>query len=152
MILARFKTFETTFFRKDGSKREISKEELEKMIASGEAKKISLREAFPGSIKSPYIGLVIKLNNGLTGVIIDIFERNGDYIFDLFTRNGEVEKNLSWNRDYKIAFGDKVNGFYPFGEDHVPNKRHTLEILPIIQKAEDDLGISLGVAKKENLN
>lgn len=152
MNLHRFKTFENAWMiNPDGSLKKISKEEFDEMQKSGKAQKISLKDVFKGPIKSPYVGLVIKTNAGRVGVIIDVFQRNDDYLMDLYMANGEIEKNLSWNRDYKTAFGDKVHGWSAFG-DYEPNKRHAEEILPIIQKAEDRLGITLNVAKDENLN
>lgn len=149
----RYKAFEAAWmFGKDGSKKQISQEELDGLIASGKAKKISLKEAFPGPIKSPYAGLVIKTNNGYWGVIIDVFKRNDDYLFDMYMEGGEIDKNLSWNREYKIAYGDKIHGYSAFGENGLPNKRHAEEIVPLIEEAEERLGITLGIAKEENLN
>lgn len=145
------------FNPKSGEKKYISKEELDDMIKSGKAKPISLKEAFPGPIKKPYIGLVIKINNGDWGCIVDVFERHSEYLFDLFkwderTDKWEVEKNLRWSKDYKTAFGDWVNGWSAFGDNGEPNKRHEEEIMPILNKVVDVLGINLQVAKDENLN
>ena len=152
-MLHRFKSFEGAYmFGPDGSKKKISQEDLNDLIASGKAKKISLKDLFKGPIKSPYPGLVIKTKDGVWGVIIDVFKRNDDYLFDMYKKDDEVEKNLSWNRDYKTAYGDKIHGWSAFGEDGKPNTRHAEEILPIIQKAEDFLGISLGVAEEENFH
>jgi len=153
MNLQRYKTFEAAWmFNKDGSKTQISQKEFDEMIASGKAKKISLKEAFPGPIKTPYPGLVMKTTNGYWGVIVDVFKRNNDFLFDLYMEGGEIDKNLSWNRDYKTAYGDRIHGYSAFGENGTPNKRHAEEIVPLIDEAEDRLGISLGVAKEENLN
>lgn len=150
--LHRFKTFESAWvLNPDGSHKKISQEEFDEMVKSGKGQKVSLKDIFKGPIKKPYVGLVIKTNSGRVGVIIDLFKRNDDYLMDLYMANSEIEKNLSWNRDYKTAFGDKIHGFSAFG-DYEPNKRHAEEILPIIQKAEEHLGIALGVAKDENLN
>lgn len=139
-----------TVHYQDGTKEQITKSQFDEIIKN--ATKISLKDAFPGPIKTPYVGLVIKTNSGSWGVIIDVFERNGDYLIDLFLNNGEIMKNLSWNRDYKTAFGDKANGFSPFGDNGKPNQRHASEILPLINKAEDTLGINIEIAKSENLN
>jgi hypothetical protein len=154
MNLHRYKTFEAAWlFNSDGSKKQISQEELDRMINSGEAKKVSLKDYFKGPIKSPFPGLVIKTNSGYWGVIIDVFKRNDDFLFDMFMEDGEIEKNLSWNRDFKVAYGDKIQSFMgTFGENGVPNKRHEEEIVPLIEEAEERLGISLGVAKEENLH
>jgi hypothetical protein len=129
-----------------------SQKELTDMLKSGQAKKIPLKEFFKGPVKIPYVGLMIKLNNGYTGVIVDVLKRNNDYLFDLYmTLDGHIENNLSWNRDYKTAYGDKITGFSPFGVNGKPNDRHAQEILPEILKAEDALGIEMGIAKDENL-
>lgn len=151
--LLRFKAFEGTVMRNpDGSWKKISQEELDKMLASGKAQKLNLKDVFTGPVKRPYIGLVIKTNFGSWGVIIDVFKRNEDYLFDLFLSSGEIEKNLSWNRDYKTAFGDRLYGFSAFGDDNYkPNKRHSEEIMPLINKAEDALGIDMQTAKEEDL-
>lgn len=134
-----------------GKLEKIPDTEWQQLMASGQAKKISLKEAFPGPVKSPYVGLVIKTNDGYWGVIVDVFQRNDDWLFDIYLKDGEVKKNLSWNRDYKIAYGDRIHGWYPFGEDGVPNNRHG-EIIELLDESEDVLGINLGVAKPENLN
>lgn len=153
MKLERFKTFEAAYsINDDGSLKKLSDDDWTKIQASGKAEKISLKDFFKSPIKSPYPGLVIKTNDGVYGVIIDVFERNGDFLFDMYKNGGEIDKNLSWNREYKIAYGDKIHGYSAFGENGLPNRRHKEEILPLIEEAEEKLGLNLGVAKQENLN
>lgn len=150
--LITYKIFETAYQYDDSGKLiKIPDERFNAMLNSGAAKKISLKDFFKGPIKSPYIGLVLKTNEGKFGVVVDVFERNGDWLFDLFLPSGEVEKNLTWSRDYKTAFGDRIHGWSAFGEDGVPNARH-VEIVSLLDKCEDALGIDLGVAKPDNLN
>lgn len=110
------------------------------------AKKISLKEAFPGPVKKPYVGLYIKLNSDLHGVIIDTFERNGDWLFDIHIYgDDEVQRNLSWNRDYKTAFGDLKYGWSAFGENGEPNARWYKEIKPRIEDVMDRYGLEAEV-------
>ncbi len=106
------------------------------------AVRIQLSELFGKEVEKPYVGLVIKLNSGLWGVIIDTFERNGDYLFDIYINGDEeVEKNLSWNRDAKTVYGDIKYGWSAFGENGVPNRRHDEEIQPIITRVMDKFGL-----------
>lgn len=137
--------------RDTGKLDKISDTDFEKLKQSGEVKKLSLKDVFSGPIKTPYKGLVIKTNDDVPGVIIDVFERNGDFLFDLFLNNGTVEKNLSWARDYKTAYGDRVHGWGAFGTDGVPNERHE-EVLEMLDRCEDYLGLDLSVGKDSEIN
>jgi len=148
-----YKTFEAAYRlnNETGKMEKIDDAEFQKLVASGQAKKVSLKDIFKGPVKSPYVGLVIKTNDGKMGVVIDVFERNGDWLFDLFLPDNSVEKNLSWSRDFKTAYGDRVHGWSAFGENGTPNNRH-IEITALLDKCEDVLGIDLGISKPENLN
>lgn len=110
----------------------IDKSELDK------AEKIPLSSIF-GSAKDyePYIGLVIKLNDGYFGVVIDYLKRNDDYLFDVEKENGEVEKNLSWNRDFKRRIGDLDNDFANLGPE-----RHEKEVVEFIKRVLDKYGLT----------
>lgn len=148
-----FKLFEAAYRVNNmtGKLDKMDDAEFQRLVSSGQAKKISLKDFFKGPVKSPYVGLVLKTSDGLVGVVIDVLKRNDDYLFDLFLRDGSVERNLSWSRDFKTAYGDRVNGWSAFGEDGTPNARH-VEITQMLDKCEDELGIDLGVAAPSNLN
>lgn len=105
------------------------------------AVRVPFSSLFGHPVDKPYVGLVIKLTSDLWGVVIDVFERNGDYLFDIYVNGDEeVDKNRSWNRDCKTVFGDLKYGWSAFGEKGVPNKRHKNEIEPIIRRVMDKFG------------
>jgi hypothetical protein len=125
------------------TRKEFLKEDIE--FTNGEvpegARRIPLGDLFGRPVDKPYVGLVIKLRTDLWGVIIDVFERNGDYLFDIYIKGDEeVNKNLSWSRDCKTVFGDLKYGWSAFGENGVPNKRHKEEIEPLIHRVMDKFG------------
>lgn len=132
----------------DGTKKVIPKSKWELFLGVNKAKKISLKKAFPGPVDKPYPGLVIKTTHNKPGVILRVVQQGEDYLFDIFYEDGGIDKNLSWDKDYKVAYGDKTHGWSPFGDKGKPNQRHAQEVASLITKAEDRFGIDMNSMKE----